>query len=353
MSMPRILGWLGCACLLGAIPLFISHAGVYAAPPGSGYHVLRKLPVGGDGAWDYLIVDPDGKRIYIARSTHVMVVDEEKGTVVGDIPDTKGVHGIALAKDLGKGYTSNGQANTVTVFDIASLKTLSTITVPGKNPDSILYDAANKRVWTFNGASANATVIDAVSGQVAGNVVLPGKPETPVLDGKGSIFLNIEDKNSLVEIDAKAMTIKHAYPLAGCEAPSGIAMDTVHRRVFSGCSDSKKLAVSNADTGKVVAAPEIGEDTDASAFDPGTGLAFASCREGVLSIIHEDSPDKYSVVANLKTEFGARTMALDPKTHHVFTVTSDLKPAAAPSKDNPHPRPTPIPGTFRIIELAP
>jgi len=352
MSLPRFLGWFGCACLLGSSLLLVSHTGVYAAPPGSEYHLLRTLPVGGEGAWDYLTVDPEAKRIYLSRSTHVMVVDEEKGTVVGDIPDTKGVHGIALAKDLGRGYTSNGQANTVTVFEIATLKTLSTITVPGKNPDSILYDAANKRVWTFNGGSANATAIDTASEKVAGNVVLPGKPETPVLDGKGSIFLNIEDKNSLVEIDAKTMTIKHTYPLPGCEAPSGIAMDTVHRRVFSGCSDSKKLAVTNADTGKVVATPEIGEDTDASGFDPATGLAFASCREGVLSIIHEDSPDTYSVVANVKTEFGARTMALDPKTHHVFTVTADLKPAAAPTKDNPHPRPQPVPGTFRILELA-
>ncbi len=350
MSLPRAFGLFFCGCIAGPA-LLLSYTAVLAAPQG-GYHVLRKLPVGGDGAWDYLTVDPDAKRIYLSRQTHVMVVDEEKGTVVGDIADTKGVHGIALAKDLGKGYTSNGQANTVTVFEIATLKTLDTITVPGKNPDSILYDAANKRVWTFNGGSANATLIDPASGKVVGNVVLPGKPETPVLDGKGSIFLNIEDKNSLVEIDAKAMTIKHTFPLPGCEAPSGIAMDTVHRRVFSGCSDSKKLAVTDADTGKSVATPEICEDTDASGFDPATGLAFASCREGVLSIIHEDAPDKYSVVANVKTEFGARTMALDPKTHHVFTVTADLKPAGAPTKENPRPRPTPVPGTFRILELA-
>ncbi len=353
MSLPRFLGWFGCACLLGSSLLLISRTGVYAAPPGSGYHLLRKLPVGGDGAWDYLTVDPEAKRIYLSRSMHVMVVDEEKGTVVGDIPDTKGVHGIALANDLGRGYTSNGQANTVTVFEIATLKTLSTIKTTGENPDSILYDPATKRVFTFNGRSANATAIDATSGDVVGTVALGGKPETPVLDGKGSIFVNVEDTNSLVEFDAKTLAVKHTYPLKPCEAPSGIAMDTVHRRIFSGCSDSKMLAVVNADTGKVIATPAIGEDVDADAFDPATGLAFASCREGVLSIIHEDSPDSYSVVANVKTEFGARTMALDPRTHHVFTVTSDLKPAAAPTKDNPHPRPQPVPGTFRILELAP
>jgi DNA-binding beta-propeller fold protein YncE len=352
MSLRRLLGLLCCLGVLALLPLLLTRSGVQAAPPGSGYHLLKKMPVGGEGGWDYLTVDSEARRIYLARGTHVMVVDEDRGTVVGDIPDTKGVHGIALAKDLGKGYTSNGQANTVTVFDIATLKTLSTIAVTGGNPDSVLYDAANKRVWTFNGKTANATAIDTASEKVVGTVKLSGKPETPVLDGKGSIFLNIEDKNSLVEIDAKSMTIKHEYPLAGCEAPSGIAMDTAKRRVFSGCSDSKKLAVTDADTGKVVAAPEIGEDTDASGFDPGTGFAFASCREGVLSIIHADSADKYTNVANVKTEPGARTMALDTKTHHVFVVTADFTPAPAATADNPHPRPQAVPGSFRILEYG-
>ncbi len=352
MPVRRFLGFLCFTALVASLPLLLSQNSVQAAPPGSGYHLIRKMPVGGEGGWDYLTVDPDAKRIYLSRGTHVMVVDEEKGEVIGDIPNTEGVHGIALAKDLGKGFTSNGRANTLRVFDLATLKATATVTVPGKNPDSILYDADNKRVWTFNGGTANATAIDAASGAVLTTVAVGGKPETPVLDGKGSIFLNIEDKNSLVELDAKAMTVKHTYPMEGCEAPSGIAMDTVHRRVFAGCSDSKKLAVVNADTGKVVATPAIGEDTDASGFDPATGLAFASCREGVLSIIHEDSPDKYSVVANVKTEFGARTMALDPKTHHVFLVTADLKPAGAPTADNPHPRPQPVPGTFRVLEYG-
>jgi YVTN family beta-propeller protein len=350
MSLRRVLGLFCFVGLLASTLVLLSRSTVNAAPQGT-YHLLRKLPVGGEGAWDYLTVDPDAKRIYISRSTHVMVVDEEKGEVVGDIPDTKGVHGIAIAKDLGKGFTSNGQANTVTVFDLSTLKASATINVTGQNPDSILYDPANKRIWTFNGRTANATVIDAVAGTVAGTVALAGKPETPVLDGKGSIFVNIEDKNSLVEIDAKSLAVKHTYPLAGCEGPSGIAMDAATRRVFSGCSDSKKLAVTDADSGKQVAAPTIGEDTDASAFDPGTKLAFASCREGVLSIVHEDSPDKYSVT-EVKTEFGARTMALDPKTHHVFLVTADLKPPAPKTADNPNPRPQPVPGTFRILEYG-
>ena len=352
MSLRRLLGMVCCTGLIATSAVFLARTGVHAAPGGASYHLIRKMAVGGDGAWDYLTVDPDAKRIYLSRGSHVMVVDEEKGEVVGDIADTKGVHGIAVAKDLGKGFTSNGQANSVSVFDLSTLKITATIPVSGKNPDSIIYDAANKRVWTFNGASANATVIDASSGQVAGTVVLSGKPETPVLDGKGSIFVNIEDKNSVVEIDAKGMTVKHSYPMAGCEAPSGIAMDTEHRRIFSGCSDSKKIAVTDADSGKVIAAVAICEDTDASAFDPALGFAFASCREGALSVVHQDSPDKYSVAQTVKTEFGARTMALDPKTHHVFTVTADLKPAGAPTKENPHPRPQPVPGTFRILEYG-
>lgn len=327
-----------------------------AAPQDSGkttYHVVRKFPVGGEGRWDYLTVDPDAQRIYLSRSTHVMVVDETSGKVIGDIPDTKGVHGIALAPDLGKGYTSNGDAATVTVFDIKTLKPITTINTTGKNPDSILYDPDTKRVFTFNGRSANATAIDATTNQVAGTVSLGGKPETPVLDGKGNIFVNVEDKNSLAEFDAKSLTVKHTYPLPGCKGPSGIAMDTSTRRIFVGCSDSNVMAVVNADTGKVIAHPPIAEDTDASRFDPETKLAFASCQKGVLSIVHEDSPDKFTVVGNVKTQDGARTMALDTKTHHVFVVTADMGPAPPPTKEEPEPRRPIVPGTFVVLELAP
>jgi YVTN family beta-propeller protein len=329
---------------------------VAAAPPqdsgGASYHVVRKLPVGGDGRWDYLTVDPDARRIYISRETHVMVIDEDSGKVTGEIPDTKGVHGIALAPDLGKGYTSNGGAASVTIFDIKTLKPISTVATTGKNPDSILYDPDTKRVFTFNGRSANSTVIDATTGKVVGTVPLGGKPETPVLDGKGSIFVNIETKNSLAEFDAKTLTVKHTYPLAGCKGPSGIAMDTATRRIFIGCSDSNVMAIVDADTGKEIATPKIAEDTDASRFDPETHLAFASC-DGILTIIHEDSPNKFSVVANVKTQLGARTMALDLKTHHVFVVTADMGPAPPPTKEDPEPRRPLVPGTFVILELAP
>jgi DNA-binding beta-propeller fold protein YncE len=328
---------------------------VMAAPEdsaGSGYHVVRKLPLGGEGRWDYLTLDPEARRIYISRSTHVMVVDEDSGKVVGDIAGTKGVHGIALAPDLGKGYTSNGEAASVTIFDMKTLKPLSVVKVTGQNPDSILYDPATKRVFTFNGRSANATAIDATTEKVVGTIALGGKPETPVLDGKGNIFVNIETKNSLAEFDAKTFAVKHTYPLPGCKGPSGIAMDTATRRIFIGCSDSNVMAIVNADTGKIVAKPAIAEDTDASRFDPETHLAFASCENG-LSIIHEDSPDKFSLAATVKTQDGARTMALDPKTHHVFVVTADMKPAPPPTKQDPDPRRPIVPDTFVMYELAP
>ena len=352
MSLPRFLRSFSWICVFVSSLFLFSRISIHAAPPQhSSYHIIRKAVLGGDGGWDYLTVDSEARRIYISRGTHVIVVDENSLKQIGDIPNTKGVHGIALAKDLGKGFISDGGANSVTEFEIATLKTVATIDVSGQNPDSILYDPQSKRVFTFNGRSSNATAIDAETGKVVGTIALPGKPETPVLDGKGKIFVNIEDKNSLTELDAKTLAVEHTYAMEGCEGPSGIAMDTKTRRIFSGCSDSKVMAVTDADTGKQVARPPIGEDVDADRFDPATKLAFASCREGVLSIIHEDSPDKYSVAGNVKTEFGARTMGLDTKTHHVFVVTSDLKPGTA-SADNPHPRPVPVPGTFRIIELG-
>jgi DNA-binding beta-propeller fold protein YncE len=347
----RLLG----AGLLAAALLLVSSPSrfrVLAAPEGAGYHIVHTYKVGGEGAWDYLTVDPEAHRVYISRSTHVMVLDEETGKVVGDIPNTKGVHGIALAKDLGRGFISDGGANAVTIFELASLKPVKTVNVTGQNPDAIIYDAANKHVFTMNGRTSNATVLDANSGEVVKTIPLAGKPETPVLDGKGHMFINIENKNSLQEVNTKTLAVEHTWPIAGCESPSGIAMDTRTDRVFMGCSDANKMAVVDTNTGKAVAMEPIGEDTDASAFDPETKLAFASCRGGTLSIIHEDSPNKFSVVGNVKTKYGARTMALDEKDHHVFTVTSDLiKQPKSP--DNPEGRPKPVPGTFEVIELAP
>jgi YVTN family beta-propeller protein len=336
------------ACLLAFV--LVAAIGVYAVPQAGGYHVIRRMPVGGDGSWDYLRVDPDAHRIYISRSTHMMVVDEVSGKVIGDIPDTKGIHGVALAFDLGKGYTSNGGSNSVSVVDLKTLKTLSEIKIEGGNPDSIIYDPMTKRVFTFNGKTNDSTAIDTATGKVVGTVALGGKPEEPALDGKGNVFVNIEDKSSITEFDAKTLAIKGTWPLAPCEGPSALAVDTKNRRLFAACD--KVMVVINADNGKVVASPPIGGDPDGNGFDPSTGMLFAACREGLISVIHQDSADKYSAVGNITTQFGTRTMAMDPKTGHVFTVTADFKPAAAPTADNPRPRPEMIAGSFVVLEIG-
>src|SRR6478736_10053718 len=294
------------------------------------YQVKQKYVLGGDGGWDYLTFDPAGKRLFISRSTHVMVVDPYKGSVVGDIPDTAGVHGIALAQDLGKGFTSNGRDNTVTVFDLKTLKQTAKIKIEGENPDAILYDPSSKRVFTFNGRSKNATVIDAEKGTVVGNIPLDGKPEFGVADGKGGVFVNIEDKSELTSIDAKKAAVVKSWPLAPCEEPSGLAMDQKNRRLFAGCSN-KMMAVVDADSGKVVATPAIGDGVDANAFDPDTNYAFASNGEGTLTVVHENGPDTFTVVENVPTKKSARTMALDQKTHNLFLGAADFD-APAPAK---------------------
>jgi YVTN family beta-propeller protein len=280
-----------------------------------------------------------------------MIVDETSGKVVADLPNTKGIHGAAIVPDMNKGYTSNGGASTVTVFDLKTLKPITEIKTTGDNPDSIIYDPATKRVFTMNGKSNNSTVIDATTDKVVGTVNLGGRPEEPALDGRGNMYVNLEDKSSIMAFDTKTLAVKGTWPLAPCDGPSALAADTKNHRFFSACD--KMITVFNADTNKVVATPAIGGDPDGNGFDPGTGLIFATCREGLLTVIHQDSPDKYTIVGNVNTQFGARTMALDPKTHHVFTETADYKPAGAPTPDNPRPRPQPIPNSFVILELGP
>ncbi len=352
MLRQRFSGLFCWACAISCFLLFLSVAGAFAAP-GSNYKVVRRIPVGGEGGWDYLRVDPDTNRIFVTHGSHVMVVDLTSGKVIGDISvaNTKNVHDIALAPDLGKGFTSNGLANTVTIFDLKTLKPISDVKIKGGDPDAIIYDPMTKRIFTINAKTNDSTVIDATNGQVVGTVALGGKPEEALLDGRGNVFVNIDNTSSMVEFDAKTLAIRgKPWPLAPCEGPSALAFDAAHRRLFAACD--KVMVVVNADTGKVVASPPIGGDPDGNGYDPGTGLVFASCKEGLISIIHQDSPDKYSVVGNVATQFGTSTMTLDPKTHHVFTVTADYKAAAAPTPDNPRPRPQQIPGSFVILELA-
>lgn len=316
----------------------------------SSYRLLSTYKLGGEGGWDYLTVDSDTGRVFISRATHVIIVDSQTGKQVGDIPDTPGVHGIALAPELGHGFISNGREGTVTVFDLKSLQPITKVKA-GENPDAILYDPFSKRVFAFNGRSHDVTVIDASNNHLAGTIKLEGKPEVAVSDFKGEIFLNLEDKSQMIVIDPNKLSVITSWPMAPCEGPSGLAIDRQHRRLFAGC-DNKMMAVINADTGKVIATPAIGEGVDANAFDPETGYAFASCGEGVLTIVHEDSPEKFSILANVPTQKGARTMALDEKNHRVYTVTANFGPPPPPTADNPHPRRTILPNSFVLLVVG-
>jgi YVTN family beta-propeller protein len=291
-----------------------------------GYRVIKTIAVGGDEGWDYVGVDSAARRVYVSHGTHVVVLDADSGKVVGDIPDTQGVHGIAIATDAGRGFTSNGRANTVTVFDLKTLKTEATVKA-GTNPDAIVYDPATKRVFTMNGRGQDTTAINVADNTVAGTLALGGKPEFAVADGKGNIYVNIEDKSELVRFDSKNLTVLNRWPMAPCQEPSGLAADWKSRRLFAGC-DNKLMAVINADDGKVVATVPIGEGVDANAFDPETNFAFASTGDGNLTVAREEAPDKYTVVASVPTKKSARTMGLDLKTHNVFLPAAEFDPPA-------------------------
>ena len=313
----------------------------------SGYHLLKRIEIGGEGGWDYLTVDPAARRLYVSRSTRVMVFDVDTGKPVGEIADTPGVHGIAIADDLSRGFTSNGRDGSVTIFDLKTLKPLGKVKV-GANPDCIIYDLATHRVFAFNRGSSDVTAIEAKSGQVAGLMALGGHPEFATADGKGMIFVNLDDKSEVVAIDSNKLVVKAHWPIAPGEDPSGMAIDRKHMLLFSGCGN-KKMIVMDATSGKVVGDLPIGGGVDATSFDPETNLAFSSNGEGTLTVVHEDSPNKFSVVENVTTQRGCRTMALDPKTHNVFLATAQFGPPPAATPERPNPRPTQVPNTFVIL----
>jgi len=327
--------------------LVVTAAALAAAGPG--YKVVKTYKIGGAGGWYYLVADASARRLYISRATHVMVLDLDSGNSVGDIADTPGVHGIALAPELGRGFTSNGREGTVSIFDLKTLATSSKVKV-GDNPDAILYDPVTKRVFTFNGKSQDATAVDAEKGTVLGTIKLDGKPEFSVSDGRGEIFANIEDKSELVAIDPGKLEIRSKWPLAPCESPSGLSMDRKHRRLFVGC-DNQMMAVVDADTGRILATPRIGDGVDATAFDEETGLAFASCGEGVLTVVREESPEKFSVAEAVPTQPGARTLALDSKTHAVYVVTAKFGPPPPATPENLHAHNI-LPDTFVVVVVA-
>jgi DNA-binding beta-propeller fold protein YncE len=332
-------------------PLLIAGS-LLAAPAPTGYHVVKEIPLGGEGGWDYLTVDPAGRRLYVSHSTKVTVVDVDSGKPVGDVEKLSGVHGIAIAHDLGRGFISNGKTSTVTIFDLKTLATLSEVKSTGENPDAILYDPATSRVFAFNGRSKNATVLEGKTGKVVGTIALGGKPEFATTDQRGKVFVNIEDLSEVAEIDAKTLAVKAHWPLKPCESPSGMAIDRKHHRLLIGC-ENKMAAVMDTGDGKVVTTVPIGEGVDANGFDPGTGLGFSSNgADGTLTVIREEASDRFSVAETVPTRKGARTMALDEKTHTVYVVTAQFGPAPAATAEQPRPRPAILPDTFTILVVG-
>ena len=291
------------------------------------YKVVKTWRLGGDGGWDYLTADSDSHRLFIARATRVMVIDTESGKQVGEIADTPGVHGIAIDSEIGRGFTSNGRENTVSEFDLKSLAVEKKIKV-GSGPDAILYDPFSKRVFTFNGKGdeRSATAIDASKGEVVGKIELGGKPEFAASDNKGTVFVNIQDTSELVAFDPQKLTVKSRWKLTGCEEPTGLSIDRKNRRLFAGCGGNKKMMVVDADNGKILATPSIGEGCDATAFDAERGLTFASAGDGTITVIKEAAGDQFTVVETVTTQKSARTMALDAKTHQLFTVAANVGP---------------------------
>ncbi|HET7462764.1 MAG TPA: YncE family protein [Longimicrobium sp.] len=337
---------------LAAVAGASSPAAQTAAPADGPYRVIHRTVIGGDGGWDYLTVDAAGERVFISRGTHVMVVDLRHDSLGGDLPSTPGVHGIALAPELGKGFTSNGRDSSVTIFDLRTLAATGSLKVTGRNPDAILYDPATRRVFTFNGGSANATAIDAVRGAVVGTVALGGKPEAAVLDGAGHVWVNVEDRGEVAEFDARSLRTLGHWALAGCEEPSGLAIDRAHGRLFSVCGNGV-MVVTDMAAHRVAATLPIGRGADGAAFDPSSGTAFSSNGDGTMTVVRQDPAGRYAVVQTLATQRGARTIALDPSTHRVYTVTAELGAAPAATADNPRPRRPVLPGTFVLLTIGP
>jgi len=322
--------------------MLLSTAAMAAA---TGYHVVKEIKIGGEGGWDYLTMDTQNRRLYVSHGTHTVVVDVDAGKVAGDIPDTQGVHGIAIAPELNRGFTSNGRANTVTIFDLKTLKPIGSPVKTGENPDAIRYEPVSGRVLTFNGRSKDATVIDAKTGNVAGTIPLGGKPEFAVADGKGKVYANIEDTNEVVEIDAAKASETKKYSLKPCDGPSGLAMDTKNRRLFSVCSN-RVMIVSDPDSGKVLASPAIGASSDGVAFDAGTGYAISSNGDGTLTIVQQ-SGSKYDVLENIATEKGARTIAVDEKTHNIYLPVAKAAPPEPGQRGTRY-----VPDSFRVLVVG-
>ncbi|HZV12918.1 MAG TPA: YncE family protein [Candidatus Kapabacteria bacterium] len=314
------------------------------------YHLLKKYTLGGEGGWDYVAFDNSSDRIFIARATHVVVFDVNAEKVVGDIPNTIGVHGVTFAPKFNHGFVSCGKMNSVLMFDLKTLDTLKRIPA-GIDPDPIIYDPFSKTILVCNGHGNSATVIDAATGNVKRTIELGSAPEYAVTDEKGKVFINLEDESKVVAVDMRTFKIIRRMNLASGKGPTGLAMDRKTHRLFDGCAN-ERMMILNSDNGKIVATLPIGKDFDAVIFDPEKKLATCACGEGTLTLIREVTPDKFEVVGTLATQAGARTEAMNPKTHDLYLITSDLGPAPEPTKENPHPRPSIIPNTFVLLKYG-
>lgn len=318
----------------------------------TGYTIVNKFSLPGDGFWDYLTVDEAGSRLFLSHGTVVQVVNLKDGQLIGTIDDTPGVHGIALAPDLNKAFISCGRDASVKVINFNTLAVIADVQVTGENPDAIIYDKYSGKVLTFNGRTANSTIIDAKTDKIVGTIALEGKPEFPASNGKGKIYVNIEDKSLISVIDINAMKVITSWPIAPGVEASGLALDRETNRLFAVCRN-KLMVVVNAESGKVITSLPIGEGCDGVKFDPELKRAYASCGDGTMTVVQEVDKDHFKVLTTIKTAAGARTLAVDTKTHHIYTPTAEFNPAPAPTADNPRPRRSMKPGSFYVIDIAP
>lgn len=312
----------------------------------SNYKLAQKIPVGSEGGWDYLIVDEPNGRVFVSHSSMAMVVDLKTSKLVGTIPDTKGIHGIAIANDLNKGFTSNGRDSSITVFNLKTLEVLANVKGTGRNPDAILYDPFSQRVFAFNGGSSNATVFDAKTNKVLATIPLDGKPEFSATDGKGKVFVNIEDKSMINVINVTTLKVEQHWPIAPGDGPSGLALDNVNHRLFSVCGN-KLMVVTDAETGKVITTLPIGSGCDGVAFDPTYKRAYSSNGEGTITVVQEDNANSFRVLETIPSQSGARTIAINKTTHHLYLSAAEY--AAAPTATSG--RPAAIPNSFELLDF--
>ncbi|MEO6304380.1 MAG: YncE family protein [Bacteroidia bacterium] len=318
----------------------------------SNYKIVNKIHIDGDEGWDLLAMEESSSRLFLSHGSIVQVVDVKNGKLIGTIPDTKGVHGIALATDVNKGYTSNGKDSSVTVFNLKTLAVIAKIPVTGNNPDAILYDEFTHKVFVYNGKSSNATVIDAISDKVVGTIPLDGKPELSVTDGKGKIYVNLEDKSMVSIIDAKTLKVEQTWSVAPGIEPSGIAIDNKNHRLFIVC-DNKLMVIMDSQTGHVITTLPIGDHVDGAAYDPIKKRVYSSNGEGTVTVVQEENENTFKIIENIVTQKGAKTIAIDTKTHHLYLTTAEFGVTPEPTKEKPKPRPSIKPNTFVVLDVAP